>query len=334
MRFAFTDEQQHLRDALREMLGRACPPEAVRSAWENERGRVDGLWLQLVEMGIVGLTTPEAQGGLGLGPLDLVLLLEETGRFAVPEPLVETIAVAAPLLEAVGRADLLDGRACFTWADGPDRPIPAAGTADLILVRYGDELHGLPPDVTALEATPSVDRSRRTARLVRPLDNSSLLARDVDEALDTAADRGALGAAAQLLGLSAAMIERTVEHVTTRKQFGQPIGSFQAVKHHLADARLALEFARPLVYRAAWSAQTGHAEAGRHASMAKAFASDAAQTVSEKALQCHGAIGYSFEYDLHLWMKRAWALGRAFGDARWHRRRLADALLGPHPEGH
>jgi alkylation response protein AidB-like acyl-CoA dehydrogenase len=122
------------------------------------------------------------------------------------------------------------------------------------------------------------------------------------------------------------MIDLTVGYVKERKQFGVPIGSFQAIKHHLADATIALEFAKPVVWRAAASIATGDPDASLHASMAKAAASDAAQAVSDVSLQCHGAIGYTVEYDLHLFLKRTWALARAYGDAAWHRDRVGLAL--------
>jgi hypothetical protein len=140
-------------------------------------------------------------------------------------------------------------------------------------------------------------------------------------------DRGALGTAAQLIGLTRRMLDMTVAYVSDRNQFGVPVGSFQAVKHHLADARIALEFARPLVYRAAWSMSEGDPDASVHVSMAKAAAGNAASVAAAKALQCHGAIGYSYEYDLHLFMKRAWALAAAWGDTPLHRARVGRAIL-------
>jgi alkylation response protein AidB-like acyl-CoA dehydrogenase len=123
------------------------------------------------------------------------------------------------------------------------------------------------------------------------------------------------------------MLDLTVAYVTERRQFGVPVGSFQAVKHHLADARIALEFARPLVYRAAWSLTQADPDTPVHVSMAKAQASDAAHQAGRAALQCHGAIGYSYEYDLHLFLKRAWALEATWGDAAWHRARVGRAIM-------
>ena len=135
--------------------------------------------------------------------------------------------------------------------------------------------------------------------------------------------RHAVGSTVQCLS----MLDLTVEYAKARQQFGVPIGSFQAVKHHLADSRIAIEFARPLVYRAAWSITEGDPDASTHVSMAKALASEAATLTAGQALQCHGAIGYSYEYDLHLFMKRAWALAATWGDAAWHRARVGRAIL-------
>jgi alkylation response protein AidB-like acyl-CoA dehydrogenase len=129
------------------------------------------------------------------------------------------------------------------------------------------------------------------------------------------------------LGIMQACLDTVIPYLRERKQFGKPIGSFQAVKHHLADVRIAIEFAAPLVYRAAYSLATGDPDAMVHGSMAKAQSADAALLAARAALQCHGAMGYSYEYDLHLWMKRAWALAEAWGDAAWHREHVACAIL-------
>ena len=141
------------------------------------------------------------------------------------------------------------------------------------------------------------------------------------DGMEAAYVRGVCGNAAQLCGLSDRMLEMTADYVKERKQFGVPVGSFQAVKHHLANARIALEFARPLVYRGAVTLDPAHV------SMSFAKAADTALLTARAALQCHGAIGYTTEYDLHLYMKRAWALARCWGDARFHRDRVAATIL-------
>jgi hypothetical protein len=202
--------------------------------------------------------------------------------------------------------------------------------ATLFILRHGDELHAVPAGAVRLgRAAPSVDGGRRLC----PVEWTPSPATRINGDEDAAFCRMSLATAAELIGLGARMLEMTVEYVKVRQQFGQPVGSFQAVKHHLADALVELELARPLVYHAAYAlsrpagAGVAGSDAALHVSAAKAAASDAAHTVASAALQCHGAIGYSFEHDLHLWMKRAWALGSAWGTAVWHRERVARALL-------
>lgn len=306
MRFSFTDEQLALRDATRDLLGNECTPAHVRAAWTNETGRVPGLWRRLDEMGIVGLLAPEAAGGLGLTFVDLVLVLEETGRFAVPEPIVETAAWGVPLL---GRTDLTVAASEYwvPWADSADVIFTAAGRFE----RAGAEL----------VPRPSVDGARRLFEVngdAAPVDAAAVIA---------AYDRGVCGIAAQQCGLADRMLEMTADYVKERRQFGVPVGSFQAVKHHLANARIALEFARPLVYRAAASIAGGDPDTSVHVSMAKAQADAAAQQTAKAALQCHGAIGYTTEYDLHLYLKRSWALARSWGNTRFHHDRVARAIM-------
>ena len=310
MHFAFTDDQLAMRDAVRGFLEKECPPKVVRDAWTNDTGR-SGLWPRLGEMGVLGVLAPAAQGGFGGDFVDLVLLLEETGRAALPEPVVEHAAVAVPLLEDARAAAAGD---VTVTAVTPSGLVPYADSADLVLL--GTRF--VAPGELQMRAHESVDGSRRLFAL-----ESTPAPIDAD-----AFDRAALGVAAQLIGLADHLLTTTVEYAKGREQFGVPIGSFQAVKHHLANVALALEFARPLMYRAAWSTAHGDPNRSAHVSMAKAHASEAALLAGRVALQVHGAIGYTTEYDLHLWMKRAWALAAAWGDAAWHRSRVGRAILG------
>jgi alkylation response protein AidB-like acyl-CoA dehydrogenase len=254
------------------------------------------------------LLAPEAAGGLGMTFVDLVLVLEETGRHAVPEPIVETAAFGIPLL---GRTDL-------TIAAG-EPWVPWADTADLIFTT-GGRYHR---DRVELVAHPSVDGARRLFEVRGEPEPGAA----TEEQARAAVDRGACGIAAQQCGLADRMLEMTADYVKERRQFGVPVGSFQAVKHHLANARIALEFARPLVYRAAASIASDDPDAALHASMAKAKADAAALQTGRAALQCHGAIGYTTEYDLHLYLKRSWALARTWGDRAFHRGRVRRAIL-------
>jgi alkylation response protein AidB-like acyl-CoA dehydrogenase len=338
MRFAFSREQILFRDTARELLRKHCPAAAVRAAWAEPSGRVPGLWSRLAEVGLVGLTVPEAHGGLGLDELDLVLALEEAGRAAAPEPLLETTAVGALLLrdaapEALRAAWLprvASGEAVLAVGLAEAPYVAFAGAADLLLLQHGDELHAVERAHVALTAQPSVDGSRRLFSVAwSPRAETRFAAgAEARRAVTLAFDRGALATAAQLEGLARRMLDVTVEYVGVRQQFGKPVGSFQAVKHHLAGALLAIELARPVVHRAAYSLAHADPDRSLHVSMAKAQAADAAMETARAALQCHGAIGYSVEHDLHLWMKRAWALAAAWGDAAWHRARVGDAILG------
>jgi alkylation response protein AidB-like acyl-CoA dehydrogenase len=306
MRFAFSEEQFALRDALRDLLAKECTPARVRAAWTNDTGRVPGLWDQLGGMGVLGLLAPEADGGLGMTFVDLVLLLEETGRHAVPEPIVETAAWGVPLL---GRTDLTIA-ASEHW-------VPWADTADVICTAAGR----FEREAVELVARPSVDGARRLFEVAgspRPIEAEGVVA---------AYERGVCGVAAQQCGLADRMLEMTADYVRDRKQFGVAVGSFQAVKHHLADARIALEFARPLVYRAAASIAAEDPDVAVHASMAKVKADAAALQTGRAALQCHGAIGYTTQYDLHLYLKRSWALARSWGDRAFHHGRVRRAIL-------
>jgi alkylation response protein AidB-like acyl-CoA dehydrogenase len=197
--------------------------------------------------------------------------------------------------------------------------VPWAGRASLVLDLTGPAARSRPADGVAVS---TVDGSRAALLLA---DNPGELVTDDASLVALARDRADLATAAQLIGLGRRMLDLTVDHVKTRTQFGVPVGSFQAVKHHLADALLQLEFAEPVVYAAAWATATGSAHRAREVSAATVLAADAARFVARQAIQCHGAIGYTVEYDLHLYAKRAWALA-ATCDLDAHLTRLARAL--------
>lgn len=323
MRFAFTDDQLVLRDAVADLLEKECPPSAVRAAWENDTGRTDGAWGALGEMGVLGAMAPESAGGLGLTELDLVPMLEASGRVALPEPLVEHAMVAAPVVSSSTSSSMRT----ITAVLGPSPLVSHADTADGVLVEDDERLLLVPRAALVVEARPSVDHSRHVAAVDWDPGAGEVVEIGGPEAIALAFDRGALGTAAQLLGLAGALLDTTVEYVAQRRQFGVPIGSQQAVKHKLADVRVGLEFARPLVARAAYSLAHDDPDASVNVSMAKARAGAVAGLSARHALQCHGAIGYSWEHDLHLWMKRVWALVVSWGGDAWHRERVARAIL-------
>jgi hypothetical protein len=333
--FGFDDDQLAFRDAARDLFDKECPPAVVRAAWDTAPGALDrALWDRLAEMGVLATVVPEAADGLGLDEQALVLVLEEAGRAGLPHPLVETAAVAAPLVAGPptgagpGPAGIADAHGLGMVATDLGGPhVACAADADWLLLREpaAGSLHLVDPAAVVLTPLDTVDRARRAATVDwQPTPESRVT--DDPAAVDLAFDRGAFGTAAVLVGLGQRMLDLTVAYVSEREQFGVPIGSFQAVKHHLADALKELAFARPAVHRAAHSLATGADTRSRDVSMAKAMAGDAARFVGRQALQCHGAIGYTVEHDLQLYLKRTWALATAWGDAAWHRDRVARAI--------
>ena len=345
MRFALTEDQTDFRAAVRDLLADTCPSEAVRAAWREPvgeivgggDGRVRAAWDALAARGVLGVMVPEESGGLGMGDEDLVPLLVECGRVALPDPVSSTAYVASGLLRdntsdparaLLGR--IADGSATVGVGFSGSANLTAAATIDAFLMCDRDEVHLLGSGDVSIRPVQSVDGARALGVVDwEPSGDTLIVSGEAgSHAVTRAFDRAALGAAAQLVGLGGAMIDMTVAYAGERRQFGVPIGSFQAVKHHLADAALAVAFAEPLVLRAANSLAHGDPDAPVHVSMAKARASEAALVASDAALQCHGAIGYTVEYDLHLFMKRSWALAARYGDADFHRDRIRIALLG------
>ena len=374
MRFAFTDEQLELRAAVSQALERLCPVDDLRDAGLAP-ARSSERWEALAAMGACGLLVDEQHGGLGLGDVELVGVLEECGRVALPEPLAETAAVAAPLLRrsgamaapgsasaqrisahlervASGERVATVGGADFSVRGEPvpigtTRPVAEASSGALMTPRVhgasgaglallawevpesGWQLHAVEAAATSVTSTPSIDPTRDLGALEwTPSPRTAIATGDAAaELVAEMLDRSALATAAQLLGLADRMVADAAAYALQRHQFGRPIGSFQAVKHHLADARVRLEFARPAVYRAADTLYRGLPHRAEHVSMAKALASDAADLAARVALQVHGALGYTWECDLHFFMKRAWVLSASWGAAPVHRRRVLAAAL-------
>src|SRR6185369_14166529 len=223
MHFAFTEEQESFRRTVHDLLEKACPPSAVRAAWSSEAGRIPEVWAKLSELGVTGLMVPEAHGGLGMSELDLVLILEEAGRAALPDPLLETTAVAAPLLAQIGRdraAEWLP-RIAAGEAVGLARDplVLGAGAADLSILERGGELHAIPRARLRLDPQRSVDGSRKLFRVDFDATAETRIAAGAEAraAVSAAFDRGALGGAAELCGAARRLIDVTVEYVEVRK---------------------------------------------------------------------------------------------------------------------
>jgi len=318
--------------SVRALLVDAADSDALRTAWDDADGRVPGLWKRLAEVGVLGLTVPEQYGGSGADLTSALPVLVETGRAAIPEPVVETMVGGALLAQAGGDvaaqwlSKVVAGDAVLAVGLGPGDLVPAAPWADLFVVRAADGgVRAIPAAEVSVTARQSVDGGRRLADIEYAADAGSLLSgADADFGFDT----GAVAVAAQLTGVAEAMLDMAVTYAKNREQFGAVIGSFQAVKHQLANAYVALAFAKPVVARAAWSVSQSLPTGSRDASHAKYSASRAAQQTARTALQVHAGIGYTFEHDLHMWMKRTWSLASQWGGDAWHRDRVAAAVLG------
>jgi alkylation response protein AidB-like acyl-CoA dehydrogenase len=323
--FGLSDDQREIQRTARELLASRAAPERVRE--HAEAGRTDdALWRELGELGWPGIAVAEEHGGQGLGIVELAILCEELGRSVAPVPFLGTV-VAAALIEQAGtdeqRSRWLPGLASgeLTGAAG-DEPelVPGAAGADVIVCVNGGEarLH----EGAAAQAVDSIDPTRPAARV--PADAGEPLPGDVAPALD----RALVAVAAELVGVCDRALSMTVAYVKERRQFGTPVGAYQAVSHRCAQMLLDTESARAAVSFAAWAADDDPARLGEAAAMAKASASDAGREVTAAAIQLHGGIGFTWEADVHWLYKRAQLDSALLGGGRRHRARLARIVAG------
>jgi alkylation response protein AidB-like acyl-CoA dehydrogenase len=338
--FTFTEEQLMAAEAAQTILADTCSPAMLRAQLAKGAVRDSARWQALTASGLAAMLVPEAAGGMGLGVLDFVQIAEACGYAALPEPLVEHAGVAVPLLAAIGHetpllADAATG-AATVGIGHPINPFVAdADTASALLLPNNDEVHLIEASQTALTREPSIDPFRRLFRV----DWTPTAATRITDAAtgkslwNDTLDRGALFAAAQCLGLAQRAVHLAVEYAKGRSQFGKPIGSYQAVKHLLASAQVKIEFSRPVLHAAAAQFQQRDVHSRARISHAKLVACEAADLAARTSIQVHGAMGYSWEVDVHLFLKRALALTYAWGDPAFHRSRVAARVfkhsLGP-----
>ncbi len=319
MKFTLAAEQRDFAASIDAAMGTADIPAALRMWAQGDTRPGLEVWSRLADLGVTALSVPEEFGGLGAHPVDLVVACERLGRWCVPGPVTESIAVAPVLLAGDDRvAALASGNLIATVAMPPDVPrAVGADVADLVLVAAD----GAVCDAEAGAGHSSVDPTRRLFEVTaegarRPA------------AVGLAFDVGVLATAAQLIGAGQAMLDMAVHYARQRSQFGRPIGSYQAIKHALADVHIAVDLARPLVYGAALSLADGSPDAPRDVSAAQAAAAEAGLLAARVALQTHGAIGYTAEHDLSHWLLRVQALHSAWGSPAAHRRRVLASLTG------
>jgi alkylation response protein AidB-like acyl-CoA dehydrogenase len=338
--FGFSEEQQEFRGTARSLLERYCPPDRVRTVVDGagshdrplDRGRLydKELWGHLTAQGWLGVELPVEAGGVGLGCVESSILLEEVGRAMAPVPYLPSLLAIGALHTAGQTAlvmELVEGRriGCVTFED---QLAVGAPVADVVVRARRDGLSML--EDLDVEAQPAMDRTRPIGWVDRTIDGRSIGGSD---AVNELIDRAAVGTAAQLLGGAAAVMELAIAYAKDRKQFGRPIGSFQAVKHHCADMLVDVECMRSVLYWAAWCVQERTADASVAASSAKAWCADAGVRVIETGLQVFGGLGFTWDHDGHLYLKRAQLDELTFGPARFHRDRLATLLRERLPDG-
>ncbi len=324
MNFDFTDDQQSIKATARELLTKRFKADHLREL--AEAGTYDdAFWKEICELGWPGIFIGEEHGGQGLGQVELVILMEELGFALAPSPYFSN-AAAGLLIQHAGNNDqkarwlpgIASGEARGTVGivDGDSAPlVPDADSAAVIVLVDGDSATVI--EGPAGEPVATIDMTRRFSE--GPAGGGEALAGDVRAGTDRAA--GAL--AAELVGVAQRTMEMAVEYAGDRKQFDTPVGAYQGVSHRCAQMLLEVEGARSAAYYAGWAADAEPETASLAASMAKAYASDAGWRVTAAALQVHGGIGFTWEHDLHFFLKRAKTNGHLFGTAREHRDRVA-----------
>jgi alkylation response protein AidB-like acyl-CoA dehydrogenase len=378
MDIGFSEEQELLRDTARKFLDSECPTQFVRRMMDTDAAVTDEFWQQLAENGWLGIAYSEAEGGSGLGLVDLVVLMEEIGRAVMPGPYPATVLLGGAAIALAGSpeqrrewlpriaggtikatlaltepnarwdaagitATAREARGGFTLT-GAKMFVPDAQFADVLVVAArsrdgstmedGVSLFLVPKDMAglAIRRLPSVDETRKLCEVT--LDNvavpGSALLGELHQGwapLQQVIDRAAVAVSAEMCGAAQRVLDMTVDYAKLRVAFGKPIGIYQGVKHKCADMLVEIENAKSLTYYAAWAVDEGEADAPLAVSMAKAAASDAGRKVCAAGIQLHGGIGMTWEHDLQLYLKRAKADEVMFGDATWHRERIA-RLMG------
>jgi alkylation response protein AidB-like acyl-CoA dehydrogenase len=377
MNFGFNEEQELLRSTARKFFDNECSSETVRKLMDSPEGMTPDLWKKLAEQGWLGLIVPDEHGGMGLGIVDLVVLMEEMGRAVVPGPFFSTVLLGGLAIleggtEAQKKAWLPklasgDARATLAWmeptadlgARGITLPATAKGgghilngtklfvhdahTADVLVVaartatgktaEEGISLFLVPKGSAGVTVTllPTMDQTRKLCEVTLKdvvIGPEALMGQAGSgwAPLARVIDRATVGLCAEMCGGAQKVLDMTVEYAKIRQAFGRPIGSYQGVKHKAADMLVDVENSKSITYYAAWAMDEGVAEGPLAVSMAKAYVSDAYRRVSGAGIQLHGGIGFTWEHDLHLYFKRAKGSEFTFGDATWHRERVAQLV--------
>jgi len=358
MEFGLSESQQILKHTANKFFAGECPMAAVRRLMETPTAYDPELWAKLAGQGFTGIIFPEDCGGMGLGKVELVLLIEEAGYALLPGPLFSTVALAGAVIDAVASPELKkkylsrisSGEARSTVAmiedgtpswDPADLRMSAAGgkltgvklfvtdaaVADFIVVATKSGVYAVDAKAPGLRISPmkAMDLTRRIYTV--EFSNTPAERLGDGDRLSQAFATAATALAAEMVGGMQRTLETTVAYAKTRKQFGKPIGIYQAVQHQCADMYLETESARSAAYYAAWALEEQAPDAAVAVAIAKMYASDASRTVGNRGIQVHGGMGFTWENDLHLYYRRAKASETMLGDAAFHRERIARLVI-------
>ena len=377
MNFGFNEEQELLRSTARKFFDNECASDTVRKLMDGPEGMTPDLWKKIVEQGWTGLIFADEHGGMGLGFVDLVVLMEEMGRAVVPGPFFSTVLLGGLAIREAGtdaqkkawlpKISSGEARATLAWMepsaelgargitltatakgpgftlDGTKLFVHDANTADVIVVaartasgkspEEGVSLFLVPKGTPGLSVTllPTMDQTRKLCEVAFKnveVGADALMGQAGSgwAPLARVIDRATVALCAEMCGGAQKVLEMTVEYAKIRQAFGRPIGSYQGVKHKAADMLVDVENSKSITYYAAWAMDEDVPEGPLAVSMAKAYVSDAYRRVAGAGIQLHGGIGFTWEHDLHLYFKRAKGSEFTFGDATWHRERVAQLV--------
>jgi len=357
MQFGLNKSQEILKESARKFFAGECPTNEVRRLMETDTAFDGKLWAKLAQQGYTGIIFPEEVGGVGLGLVELILLMEEAGRALLPGPFFSTVALAGSVLRAVTAHEKKDkclaaisrGEARSTVAlveaggswDAADAQmaasngrltgekllVPDAAIADWIFVVAKNGVFLVDSKSSGLHITPMLGMDLTRKLYAVRFDNAPAERLAEASVASRALDAATVALCAEMVGGMQRTLDLTVEYAKTRKQFGKPIGMFQAIQHQCADMYLETESSRSATYYAAWALEENAPDAASAVSIAKIYASDASRTVGNRGIQVHGGMGFTWENDLHLYYRRAKASETAFGDATLHRERLARLVI-------
>jgi alkylation response protein AidB-like acyl-CoA dehydrogenase len=357
MQFGLTESQEFLKNSARKFFAGECPSMEMRRLMQTDTAYDATLWSKLTAQGYTGVVFPEAHGGVGLGKVELMLLMEEAGRALLPGPFFSTVVLAGSVLDAVGTpghkekylAPICQGEVRSTVAileagaswnprdvqlsavngklTGEKFFVSDAAVADFLLVIARNGVFVVDSKARGLKISPMSGMDLTRKLYVVEFSNTPADELGSSANLARAFDIATAALAAELVGGMQRTLDVTIEYAKTRKQFGKPIGMFQAVQHQCADMYLETESSRSAVYYAGWALEENSSDAATAVSIAKMYCSDAARTVGNRGIQIHGGMGFTWENDLHLYYRRAKASETAFGDATFHRERIASMVI-------